>query len=504
MKSIKQNKTPIISILAKQWLEKLEPSTNTASLPKPQPGAQTTFYNTDADICIFGGAAGAGKSRGLLIKAAKYINTPGYGAVIFRETSPEITAEGALWSESIKIYSDIPSAEYREGKLDWHFPSRSAISFRHADKLEKKFLGAQAAYIGIDEVANWKESDFWFLVSRNRSTCGVKPRLDATCNPDCDSFIAPLISWWIDSATGYPIEERSGVLRYFYRINEEMSWADTPEELIDRHPELAKVAPPKSFTFIKATIYDNPQLLQVNPSYLSNLLSLHPVMSERLLRGNWKVRMNKGESLFSQEAIDKYAIGGWRTEPEDQHSYFACIDPNYGGKNFWVCQIWDVTRLPFSLVAEYRENYKKPLHCRQKSMELMDCFNVIFLAVEADNGGVVISEQIASERPRIQVEITRSSAISKIVNTDRIAKGHEAGDMIYPADWVGRQEMENFSAIGRCAIVESDELNDDTITCWASGWAWLEEIIKLVPRYDRTQSMMRGGKRDGYRAVEGF
>ena len=450
-------------------------------LPQPQPGAQTTFYNTNADITIFGGAAGAGKSRGLLIKAAQHVGTSGYGAVIFRETSPEITNEGGLWDESKSVYKDIQGAEPREGRLDWHFPAGSAISFRHADKLEKKFLGAQAAFIGIDEVTNWKESDFWFLVSRNRTTCGVSPQICATCNPDCDSFVARLISWWIDPATGYPIEERSGVVRYFYRINETMVWADTPEQLIEQHPELAAIAPPKSFTFIKATIYDNPELLKSNPQYLSNLLALHPVMSERLLKGNWKIRMDKGKSLFNQEAIYKYAVGRWQDKPTLHRTYMAAIDPAYGGQNFFECLIFDITELPFALVAEYRKNYTKPLQCRREAQELLARFKVSFLAVEADNGGVVIAEQIAAELPGTQVEITRSSNISKIVNTDRIAIEHEQGNVVYPPDWHGIAEMENFSASERKAIVENDELNDDTITAWAAGFAHLELALSLRP-----------------------
>jgi hypothetical protein len=135
--------------------------------------------------------------------------------------------------------------------------------------------------------------------------------------------------------------------------------------------------------------------------------------------------------------------------------------------------------LPFQLVAQYRENYKKPLHCRHESQTLMTVFGVIFLAVEADNGGVVIAEQIASELPGIRVEITRSSNISKIVNTDRIATAHEQGDVIYPPDWIGIREMENFSALTRAAIVENEQINDDTITCWAAAWAWLEVALSL-------------------------
>lgn len=266
-------------------------------LPDPQIGAQEVFYNTPADVCIYGGAAGSGKSFALLLKAAKYIETSGYGSVILRRTSPEITNEGGLWDESRNLYKNIPGAEDREYKLDWLFPSGSAVSFGHAQyekDVENKYPGAQICHIGFDELTKFTERQFWFLFSRNRSTCGVTPRIDATCNPDADSWVAKLIEWYINQDTGYPIQERSGMLRYFYRINGEIHWGNSSEELEQKFPDLAAIAPPKSFTFIAATVYDNPALLKVNPQYLSNLLSLHPVETERLLKGNWKIKYEAG------------------------------------------------------------------------------------------------------------------------------------------------------------------------------------------------------------------
>ncbi|MFM6156636.1 MAG: terminase large subunit domain-containing protein, partial [Sphaerospermopsis kisseleviana] len=103
-----------------------------------------------------------------------------------------------------------------------------------------------------------------------------------------------------DQNTGYPIEERSGVLRYFYRIQGEICWGNSEQELMDKFPDMAAIAPPKSFTFIKGTVYDNPHLLETNPQYLQNLLSLHPVEMERLLKGNWKVKYEAG-TIFNRQ-----------------------------------------------------------------------------------------------------------------------------------------------------------------------------------------------------------
>ena len=63
--------------------------------------------------------------------------------------------------------------------------------------------------ICFEEVTHFSAKQFWYLVSRNRSTCGVRPYIQATCNPDADSWVAEFISWRIDQDTRYAIPARS-------------------------------------------------------------------------------------------------------------------------------------------------------------------------------------------------------------------------------------------------------------------------------------------------------
>jgi predicted phage terminase large subunit-like protein len=137
------------------------------------------------------------------------------------------------------------------------------------------------------------------MLSRNRSTCGEIPYIRATTNPDADSWVAKFISWWINQETGYPIPERDGKLRWFYRRENSLNWYNTKREAMQVNPDLAKESEPKSVTFIAADVYDNPTLLKVNPSYLANLQALPLVERERLLKGNWKIRI-EGGNVFNR------------------------------------------------------------------------------------------------------------------------------------------------------------------------------------------------------------
>src|SRR5690606_38073219 len=102
--------------------------------------------------------------------------------------------------------------------------------------------------------------------SRNRSTCGVKPYIRATTNPDPDSWVRRMIDWWI-GPSGYPIKERSGKLRWFVMENDTMMWEDSEQALKSRFPDSI----PKSLTFIPSSVHDNQILLSRDPGYLGNL-----------------------------------------------------------------------------------------------------------------------------------------------------------------------------------------------------------------------------------------
>jgi len=267
---------------------------------KPQKGYQEKALSCPADILISGAAAGVGKTWGLLVEGARNIVVPRYGGVIFRRTSVQIRNEGGLWDTSEEIYPHL-GGKGRESSLDWTFRNGTGMSFRHLEheKTKLEWQGAQIAYIGFDELTHFTETTFFYLLSRNRSTCGVSPYVRATCNPDPDSWVAKFIEWWIHPETGYPIAERDGVLRYFLKNGSEFIWGDTKEEVRQKAwPVLEPMIKEsglrpedfiKSLSFISGSIYDNKALLNTDPGYLGNLMAQDEQTKNQLLHGNWKM-----------------------------------------------------------------------------------------------------------------------------------------------------------------------------------------------------------------------
>lgn len=265
---------------------------------RPQAGPQEQLLSTPADIALYGGAAGGGKSWALMLEPLRHVRHPGFDAVVFRRTSPELTAPGGLWPASQRIY---PNVRFRgrgpgmhKTDLRWTFPPYgTTIRFSHMehDDTHLHWRSSEIACIEFDELTSFTEEQFFYMLSRNRSTCGVTPYMRAGCNPDADSWVARLIAWWIDPHSGFPIPERAGVLRWMVRPDgEDIVWADTPDELRARYPRLLV----KSFTFIPARLQDNQILMQRDPAYLGNLQMLPLVERARLLDGNWKIRHTEG------------------------------------------------------------------------------------------------------------------------------------------------------------------------------------------------------------------
>ena len=268
---------------------------------KPQPGPQEQFMANPADIIIFGGAAGGGKSFALLMDPLRHKNNPNFGAVIFRNEYKQIFNQGGLWDTSEALYGQIKGAVGRMSVGKWTFKSGAKVEFDYINRKEdlKKWQGSQIAMVGFDELTHFTEYQFFYMLSRNRSTCGVKPYVRATCNPDADSWVATFISWWIDQKTGYPIPERSGKIRWMVRIAEKINWFDTREEAVAfarqcKVKESEAESMPKSVTFILSTLEDNKILMENDPGYLANLLAMTEVEMERLLRGNWKIKAAAG------------------------------------------------------------------------------------------------------------------------------------------------------------------------------------------------------------------
>lgn len=264
----------------------------------PQPGPQTQFLSTDADIAFYGGAAGSGKSYATLLDPLRHIEHE-VGAIIFRRTMPQITNPGGLWDESMTLYPKLGGIP-REHKVEWKIQNlKIKFSEIQYDKDVHKYQGTSIPLIYFEELTHFTELQFFYMMSRNRSVSGIKPYIRGTCNPDPDSFVFKFVEWYLDPKTGQPDRSKSGIIRHFIRLEDKLIWHEDKEELETKYG-----LPSRSFTFIAASIDDNPILTRADPGYRANLLALPQVERERLLGGNWLIRPKAG-LYFKREWLSK-------------------------------------------------------------------------------------------------------------------------------------------------------------------------------------------------------
>ena len=180
--------------------KKVEP--NKPIIIRPQKGKQEMFLRSPADICIYGGAAGGGKTFALLLECLRHVDKKHFEAVIFRQSRPQIMSAGGLYATSQEIYPYLGATSVLTPDVQWRFPSGAKVTFAHMfyEKEKYNWQGSQIPLLMFDELVHFTESQFFYMFSRNRSTCGVTPYIRASCNPDGESWVARFLDWWIDQS----------------------------------------------------------------------------------------------------------------------------------------------------------------------------------------------------------------------------------------------------------------------------------------------------------------
>ena len=419
------------------------PSTDRVDV-RPQPGPQTAFLEARADIVIAGGAAGGGKTYALLLEPLRHIKNAEAGVVFFRRTYPQITAEGGLWDDAGDLYPQLGGVS-NETELSYTFPSGMRIKMAHMQHAKDRFQwkGAQVPVIMFDQLEDFEDDQFWYLLSRNRSArAGFGPYVRATCNPVPDDdavggWLNTLVAWWIDQETGYAIPERSGVVRWFVRINDEMVWADDKATLEGQHPD----APPRSLTFIPATLKDNPILERADPAYRGWLMALPAFERERLLMGNWKVKPEAGK-VFDRanfKALDALPAGitDWcrywdKAGTQDGGDWSAGvlvgrwqIGVTPTGEGLFNYVVADVTRGQWSALARERVIAQKA-----DADSRLGQFVQMWVEQEPGSGGKESAEMTVMKLAGYTIRVDRVTG-SKLVRASPLSVQVEAGNVYY-------------------------------------------------------------------------
>lgn len=248
----------------------------------PHPGPQSMVGRCPADIILYGGAAGGGKTDVMLIEAAKGVKYDGYQAIIFRRTYKEL--EKHIIGRSQALYGGF--GRYNEKEYKWTFPTPDGgrayiyLAYLEHDKDVYNYHGGQFQFIGFDESTMFSAFQVRFMLLRLRNPAGIPIDKKMLL---CSNPIGPGFGWhrqmFIENA-------KRGKLEPLVVYNN-AEWPDLGEPVL------------KTTCFIPAMVWDNPTLLKNDPDYVNSIRSQGGSMSRALLGGSWD------ETLFQAIQFDR-------------------------------------------------------------------------------------------------------------------------------------------------------------------------------------------------------
>lgn len=226
----------------------------TKYIPHTPTPKQSAFLWLTCEEAFFGGAAGGGKSDALLMAALQYVDTPGYSAILIRDTYKNLSMPESLMDRSFEWLAPT-DAHWSGDHKCWRFPSGATLSFGYLDGPRDHFNYQSAAYqfVGIDEVVNIREQQALYMFSRIRKLEGMNIPLRFRCasNPPTREQLEK--GQWVKNRYVNPKTREDGVI------------------------------------YIPSRMDDNPHLNQ--ESYRKSLSKLDPVTREQLEKGDWEIRV---------------------------------------------------------------------------------------------------------------------------------------------------------------------------------------------------------------------
>ena len=369
---------------------------------QPQP-KQIRFMERPEYECLYGGAAGGGKSDALLVEALRQVHIPHYRAIIFRKTYPQLTE---LIDRSTTLYTlAYPKARYNDSKHVWTFPSGAKIYFGSMQHSKDKtnYQGKRYDFVGFDELTHFTWEEYSYMFSRNRPSKKPKSTQKTRCYIRASTNPGGIGHGWvkqrfIDAAEpGTPIVEMVDV----------------------RMPDGEVKTIKRDRVFIPATVFDNKALLEDNPDYLGSLALLPEKERNALLYGDW-------------ETFEGQYFTEFRTSPDTAMCKKAGItveEAKAQGRWTHVIPALDLSsgdRRGWQIYRSYDFGYAKPFSCAwwavdydgtlYRIMEMYGCTNI-------PNEGVKWT-------PDKQFE-----EISRVENTHPWLKGRQINGVADPAIW---------------------------------------------------------------------
>ncbi len=288
-------------------MDKLKKTHVLKGRPNPK---QKQFFMSKTRFCAYGGARGGGKSwamrRKFVLLALRYSSLE---LLLLRRTLNEL-----MENHGRPLLRELNTlAKYSSTSRAFLFPNGSRIRLGYCDKEKDvyQYQGQEYDVIGLEEATRFTSEQMQFLATCNRtSKQGFYPRMYFTCNP---------------GGVGHAWVKRLFIDRDYTQYEKE-----------------------EDYTFIRASVYDNPVLLKNDPNYVRILENLPEHLRRAHLEGDWDALGGQffPEFRVQRHVCDAFEIPSWWTR-------FRSMDWGYSDP---CCVLWFALG-PDGRIFVYREEY---------------------------------------------------------------------------------------------------------------------------------------------------
>lgn len=286
----------------------------------PNPGPQTDAWFSEADETFYGGAAGGGKTA-LLCGLALEEYEP---ALILRRQATQIKG---IEDEIARMLGT--RAGYNSQSHIWRLPNGGKIELggvpNESDK--EKYQGRPHRLKGFDEITQFLESQYRYIIGWTRDALGRRCRIVATGNPPTSAQGMWVIRYWgpwLDPA--YPNPAKPGELRWFTTVDGEDLEVDGPGP----HLINGEMVTARSRTFIQSKLEDNPDLMETG--YGATLEALPKELRGRMRHGLFDVEAEDDEWQAIPTKWIRLAQARWTSQPpQDTKMTAVAADIAQGG-----------------------------------------------------------------------------------------------------------------------------------------------------------------------------
>lgn len=292
----------------------------------PSPGPQLAAYNCKADVLLYGGEPGGGKSQLLLGLA---FNCHQRSLIMRRQ----YTDLNALIEDMLKInggrngYNGSPPPSLRFGNKSIELGAANAVGD------EQHWMGQAHDLLGLDEATQFAESQVRLLMGWVRSADPKqRTRVVLATNPPLSSdglWVTQMFAPWLDDR--FPNPARAGELRWVVTGDDGDVWVDGPTPVMARIDGVEKIVTPTSRSFIPSSVKDNPFLAK---SGYQKTLDALPAEIRSILMGGFKTSFRDAEFQVIPTDWIRQAQARWTPRP--RHGVPMCalgVDPSGGGND---------------------------------------------------------------------------------------------------------------------------------------------------------------------------